>query len=118
MDENNRVTHFIRLLRRFVTMNIDYARLTAAEKVTILFSTAAFYAMAVILGTIFVVFLSIGIGHILSTTDIGGWAYLIVASFYLLLFVALVLLRRKLFINPICKFVTRILCKPPQDNEL
>ena len=51
------------ILLRYLTLQLDYARLSAAEKLTVLLSTIAFFALLVILGMITLVFISIGIGH-------------------------------------------------------
>jgi len=111
--DNNGIHRIIDILRRYVTLNLDYARLTAAEKLTILLSTVAFYMAAVAMGTVALIFISVGVGHLLASTCLGEAAYLYVAAFYLLVFVLLIVFRRRIFIDPICRFITRLLVKPP-----
>ncbi len=102
-------------LRRYITLNIDYARLTAAEKVSVLLSTVTFYAVMMLMGTLALIFLSLGIGHLLSQTIAPIWSYLIVTAFYIILLVVLFIFRRKLFVDPITRFVTKLFVKPPKD---
>lgn len=109
------VRHLINLLRRYITLNLDYARLTTAEKLTILLSTVAFYSMVVAMGTVVLIFLSIGVGHLLATTVAHVAAYLYVAAFYLVIFILLIVFRRKIFVDPICRFITKLFVKPPED---
>ena len=113
MNDNNGLHRIFDTLRRYVTLNLDYARLTAAERLTVLLTTIAFYMTVVAAGTIMLIFISIGVGHLLAATCIGKMAYLYVAAFYLLIFVLLIVFRRRIFIDPICRFVTRLMVKPP-----
>lgn len=114
-QENGRVGRMFDVLRRYLTLRLDYARLTTAEKLTVLLSTAAFYACAVCVGTIVAIFLSVGVGHLLATTVAPVAAYLYVAAFYLLIFILLVVFRKKIFVDPICRFITKLFVKPPKD---
>lgn len=117
-SDNYGIRHIVDLLRRYVTLQIDYARLTSAEKLTILLSTIAFYLAVVCVGTIVLIFLSVGIGHLLATTVARVAAYLYVAAFYLLIFVGLIVFRRKIFVDPICRFITKLFVNPPKDDDL
>lgn len=113
-EEQQPLSTMLDNLRRYITLNIDYARLTAAEKTSVLLSSIAFYSILTLIGTLMLVFLSFGVGHLLAKTIAPIWAFMYVAAFYALLIVALILMRRKLFIDPITRFVTRLFVKPPQ----
>lgn len=102
-------------LKRLVTLQLDYARLTVAEKCTVLLSTIAFYSMAVALATLVLIFLSIGLGQLLTDTVIGKYAYFIVAGLYIVLFVLLFVLRKRLIINPVARFMSKLLVEPPKE---
>ena len=95
-------------LKRLVTLQLDYARLTVAEKCTVLLSTIAFYSMAVALATLVLIFLSIGLGQLLTDTVIGKYAYIV-------LFVLLFVLRKRLIINPVARFMSKLLVEPPKE---
>lgn len=107
----------IESLKRMATLQLDYARLTMAEKMSILLSTIAFYSLVVIFGTIVLIFLSVGVGHLLASTVARVAAYLYVAAFYLVLFILLFVFRKKIFVDPITKFISKLFVKPPEDEQ-
>ncbi len=117
-DNDNRSTSVQDLLqsvKRLASLHLDYARLTAAEKLTVLLSAIAFYSVVVITGTLVLIFISIGVGHLLATTVARVPAYLYVAAFYLVLFILLFVFRKKIFIDPIAKFISKLFVKPPEE---
>ncbi len=105
------------ILRRYITLQLDYARLTAIEKATVLLSTVAFFALALVIGLITLVFISIGIGHWLAATIAPHLAYLFVSAFYLVLLVLLIIFRKQLIFNPAARFISRLFLNPDDDNE-
>lgn len=102
------------ILMRYLRLTAEDLRLTAAEKLTVLFSTVTFFALLVIVGTVALVFVSIGIGHWLAATVAPLMAYLYIAIFYAVLLLLLVIFKRQLIIDPICRFVTRLIVEPPK----
>lgn len=118
--DNNRTDNFKRLIdigMRYVTFQLDYARLTAAEKLTLLLATIAFYALVVIIGMTTLLFISIGIGHWLSVTIAPYTAYLFVSAFYLVLLIVLIVFRHRLIFNPAARFISRLLLKNPDSDH-
>jgi hypothetical protein len=63
------------------------------------------------------IFISIGVGHLLATTIAPQLAYIYIALFYIVLLAILFAFRKALFLNPISRFVTRLLVKPPKTNQ-
>ena len=98
---------------RYLRLLVEDARLGAAEKLTVLLSTLAFYAIGAMMAMAVLVFLSIGVGHLLADTVAPKMAYIYVACFYVLLFVLVVIFRRQIFLNPIARLITRLLVAPP-----
>ena len=96
---------------------VEKARLKATERLTILLSTVAFAAIGVALALILLIFISIGVGHLLAASIAPHLAYLIVAGFYLVLFILLIVLRKPLFINPISRFMSRLLLEAPDEES-
>lgn len=93
----------------------EKARLKTTEKITILLATVAYSAVIMALGLVCLVFVSIGIGHLLATTLAPHLAYLIIAAFYLLIFSLVIAFRRKLFVDPIARFMSRLLVEKPEE---
>lgn len=94
--------------RQFFSLNIEYAKLTAAEKVTVLLTAAAVAIGAFVLAIIFFFFLSLAVAHWISDGIGIAWAYSLVSFFYLLLIVLLFVLRKPLILNPVSRFVSRL----------
>ncbi len=103
------------ILLRYLTLQLDYARLSAAEKLTVLLSTIAFFALLVILGMITLVFISIG--HWLAATVAPYTAYLFVSAFYLLLLALLIVFRNQIIFNPAARFISRLFLKAPDEEN-
>lgn len=119
-DNKNTFDSLTQLLARYARLNLGQARMVTAEKLTVLLSTIAIYALAGAVAMIVLIFASVGVGHLLATTALGETAYLYVAAFYALLLICLLLFRRRLIIDPMARFLTRLLVKPPKndtDNE-
>lgn len=105
-------------LLRLVQLNIESARLGVAEKLVTFLSAAALTGVKVILGALVLVFASVGVGHLLAVSIAPHIAYLLVAAFYLLLFILLIIFRKALVIDPISRFITRLLLPDPCKEEL
>ena len=107
----------MRNIKRLGLLYVEKARLKTTEKLTILLSTIAFTAIMMALAIVFIVFITIGIGHLLATSIAPHMAYLYVACFYLLIILLVVLLRRKIFIDPIARFMSRLLVEAPEEES-
>lgn len=102
---------------QLAALHIENARLKVTEKLTILLASMAFYAVAMVMGLVCVVFVSIGLGHLLATTIAPHWAYLLIAVFYLIMFVLVFVLKRQLFFDPIARFMSRLLVEIPEEER-
>ena len=96
---------------------IEKTRLQLVQKLSVLLSAVAFVGVVVVLATLFVVFITIGIGHLLATSVAPHLAYLIVSCFYLVVLVVAICLRKRWFTNPVTRFVSRLLCDDSKMNE-
>lgn len=111
------ITLISRNVQHLAELYFEAIRLKTTEKITILLSSVAFYAVVMALGLVCLVFVSIGIGHWLATTIAPHAAYLIIAGFYLLLFILTFCLKRKVFIDPIARFMSRLLVEMPEEER-
>lgn len=112
MAENNSQINLLwNELRETVKLNIDYAKLTAAEKVTVLLSTIAFALVAFVVASTIIFFISLGLVLLLSKSIGMFGACMIMAGVYAVLLVAAFLLRRTLLINPVARFVSHLIIK-------
>ncbi len=99
-------------LRTALKLNIDYARLTAAEKLTLMLTTMAFTLLAFVLISLMMFFLSLAVVRCIATGVGLIWACFIMCGFYILLFALALVFRKQLIINPIARFVSRLFFKP------
>ncbi len=106
--------------QKLAGLYVDGLRLSTAAALAQLFSVVALAAIVFLLGIIVLVFIAIGIGALLTEYMAPFLAYLIVAGFFVLIIVLLVALKRVLFVNPIARFVSRLIVNQPTapaDNE-
>lgn len=97
--------------KTYVNLRWDYAKLTAAERVTVGVTVGATAVVALLLGSLVVFFLSLGVAWIISPYVGVGCAMFLVAGFYALLIVAFLLLRKRLLVDPVARFVSRLFLK-------
>ncbi|MDE6541691.1 MAG: hypothetical protein K2L74_06745 [Muribaculaceae bacterium] len=102
-------------LWRLARGTLESVRLSAAERLTLLMAAVAVAAVATILGSAIIFFLSIGAAQLLKSLTPDG-AYFIVAGFYALLLAVLIIFRRRLVTDPIARMVTRLLVAPPDTH--
>ena len=118
LSPNNELVYgTLQSVKRLVQLYLESAKLKTTEKITVLLSSIAFIGVIIALGLVCLVFISIGIGHILATTIAPHLAYLIVAAFYLVLFALTIALKRQIFIDPISCFMSRLLVEEPEDER-
>lgn len=92
----------------YLKLNIEYARLTAAERVTMFITAAAVAVSVFVLGMIFLFFMSLALAHWLSAVMSLAWAYALMSFVYLLMLGLLVIFRKPLIITPVARFVSRL----------
>lgn len=102
-------------LRRFAMLHIESARLSTAEKLTLLGTTIVYGALMIILCSMALFFITIGVGHLLATTIAEHLAYLWVSGFYIALVILLMIFKRQLILNPICRYISRLLAPKPEE---
>ena len=96
-------------LKKYLTLQIDYAKLTTVEKLVVLLSAIAMVAVMLILGACVLFYLSFAVVFMLSDTIGSTWgAYLIVSGIFLVLMLVVYALRQKLILDPVSRFLTRL----------
>lgn len=115
---NGRITgefkRFWTVLRRYVSLNVEYAKLTAAEKFTMLSGAVAIGVISLACISFVLIFLGFACSELFRLFMAPALAYLSTAGVFLLIIVVLVVARTPLIINPIARIVTKILFTPRQ----
>ena len=117
MREKGSVKNLYELGRRMLTLYLDNVRLSAAEKLTLLFSALALYSIALVLAMVMMVFVSMGIATMLAEYIAPFWSYFIVAGVFLTVIVLMFVFKTQLLLNPIARFISSLLVSPPKTDD-
>lgn len=96
-------------LKRYITLKGEDIKLTVSEKITILLSTLIVCIVITVLGTAALLFLTFSAAHWIGDLIGLPWAYLIIAGIYLVLIAVVALLRKQLIIDPVSRFITKVI---------
>lgn len=118
VDEKGKtVSGFTETVSLYIKLLLEDARLTLAEKLTRLLSAIALCAVLLVLGIVALVFVSVAVAILLAAAINPLWALVIVATFYLVVLVILLVFRNALLVNPIARFISRLILKAPQNDN-
>jgi hypothetical protein len=103
--------------RRYFSLEWDYTKLTAVEKMAVLLSAVAFVAVVIIIGTFVLHHLFAALISVLASALGCTWgAHLIAAALLLLLLLVVLAFKKQLIVDPVTRFVSKLFLKP-EDNE-
>ncbi|MCM1028897.1 MAG: hypothetical protein NC342_07960 [Pseudoflavonifractor sp.] len=108
-NESPRRQRLFQRLKAFISLNIENARLTVAEKLILLLTAILITAICLILGGIALLFITVAIAHIISFWLPVWAAYSIMAAVNIIIILTILILRRPLIINPISRAISRII---------
>lgn len=100
-------------LQRLFNLEVDNAKMLIAEKLTVLVARLAVCFVLFVIGTCTLIFASMGVADFLLEDLPPRWTYLIIAGFYALVIIILLAFRRRIFVNPIARFMSRVILDPP-----
>ena len=102
MQEGNKIEEFTASLEKYVTVNYELIKLEAVERSSVIGSGIISGILVGLAAILFVFFISIGIAFYLS--DTLGYSYsgfVIVAGFYFLTGLILIISRKKMLVKPL-----------------
>lgn len=103
--------------RKYFSLEWDYTKLTAVEKMAVLLSSIAFVAVVIIISTFALAYVFSALISVLATALGCTWgAQLIAAGILLLLLLVVFAFKRQLIVDPVARFVSKLFLKP-EDNE-
>ena len=97
--------------RAYFENNIEYARLTAAEKIAVLLTSMAVAAVLGVLGCLIFFFLSMAVIYWLATVMPTALAYALMGALYVVAFILIFVFRKQWLINPIARFVSKVILR-------
>lgn len=116
MADNPKQPNLFQTLKRLGTLYVDNIRYTAAEKFTLLLSGIAIFSIVMVLAVLALIFIAIGIGNMLETYLEPFWTYFIIAGLLLLVIVAVILLKDRLLVDPIARFISKLFIDTPAET--
>ncbi len=105
----DRLKELFNLGKRYLLLQVDCIRMSTAEKLALLLSGMALALIAILFGALMVVLLAMACVCVFGTFLAPWLAYLCVAGIILLLLLLLYIFRKPLIINPVTRFVTKII---------
>lgn len=104
-------------LKDWLSVEIEYMKLTAAEKVSVLLSSLILVIVLFIIFMVVLILFSFALvdlfnlfmPHALSFVTVGGILLLLIGSLYLF--------RNKLVVNPITKLITKLFLTPKKNDK-
>lgn len=105
------------LIKRYLLLQADNARLTVTQRLTLLLTGAAYVAVLFFLGMWLMFFAAVAGANFLGMVMPMGWAYLIITTLYIILIILCVANKRRMFLNPIARFLSRLILDAPKDAD-
>ena len=109
MEDSCQIQSLCQRIKQLATLKFEYTRLTVAEKATILLSMVALAVIMFFAGAAVIFFLSVALSHLLAQSVGTVWSSVIVAGIYLFIVLVVFAFRKQLIINPISRFITRLI---------
>ena len=94
--------------RSWLKLELEYAKLTAAEKITVLMSSLILGFVCLLLGMVVLIMLAFSLAELFKLMMCPSLAYLSTAGSICVLLLLLYLLRKPLLLNPIARLITRV----------
>lgn len=94
--------------KEWITLQIEYTKLTAAEKMTILGGAITLGAICLLIGVVILFVLALSLIDTFKLFMAPALACLAVSGCLIILMVILVIFKKPLILNPIAKFLTKL----------
>ncbi len=102
--------------KKYISLQIDYVKLTALEKLTILCAAMVVVCVCIVLSACALFFLSSAFVVWLDTILCCTWlAHLITGALVLCILFLVLLFKKVLIITPITRFITKLFLNPPKE---
>ena len=100
--------------KKYLTLQFDYVKLTATEKISLIGSMTLVLILALIFMTGAMFYLPFALVYLMEPYIGLMWSYAVLAGIALLCAVVVIVFRTPLIINPITRFLTKVLLS---DND-
>ena len=118
MKKNGKERSVGAVFKRLAHLYIENARLVVIERLAVLCSALTLVVLASVVGGFALLFVSLGCVKCLSQIMPEHWAYITIGGGYVLLLTVLLLMRRVLVVNPVTRFLSRLMWRDCALDEL
>jgi len=103
--------------KQYIKLQIDVARLTLAERLTLLLAGITLGLIAVLFAGFIILLLAFAAADLFKEIMYPALAYVSTAGVVAIILLIIYLLRKQLIINPIARMISKLFISiPPQDN--
>ncbi len=95
--------------KEWLRLEVEYAKLTAAEKFTVMMSTFIMGAVCLLLGFVVLILWGFSLAELFKLMMVPALAYLSAGGCLLLILLVVYLLRKPLLLNPLARFITKLI---------
>lgn len=116
-NSDNKISTIFDMAKRLIGLYIENVRLTSAEKLSVLFSSIALFSIVIVIAMIAMIFIAIGLASMLESYIAPFWSYFIISGILFVVILLLFIFKAQLFINPIARFVSKLLLDSPKKEK-
>ena len=103
--------------KKYLTLQIDYTKLTATEKISVILGMSVLFIIILVLAVGAGIYLSFALVYLLEPLVGIVGSYALLGALFLILIAIVVIFKRQLILAPITRFISRVLLdndKTPQ----
>ena len=116
MAESSSVDALIETVKRYLHLRIEQVKFLGTEKLSIILAAMVFLMVTILLAVIAVCYFSVALLQLLQSCVGIVWAGVIMGVVMLLLIGLVYMMRRRWILDPIARFLSRVLLDDKDDN--
>lgn len=116
-EEESGYTRLYRQTKRLLNLEVENIRLMLTEKLTLLLGRIALVAVVFVVCTTALIFLSMSVADFLLRGLAPCWTYLIIGGFYVMIAIIATCFKRRLIVDPIARYISRVVLDPPANTD-
>lgn len=116
MAESSSVDALIETVKRYLHLRIEQVKFLGTEKLSIILAAMVFLMVTILLAVIAVCYFSVALLQLLQSCVGIVWAGVIMGIVMLLLIGLVYMMRRRWILDPIARFLSRVLLDDKDDN--
>lgn len=110
-NKENGISKLWTEIHEYLDLKVEYIKLTAAEKASILLATLITLMVCIVFGITILFFLTLAAANWIGESLGMPLAYCIMTGFYLLLLVLVAVFRRQIIFDPIARMLSKLIFK-------